>query len=152
MEHLKSYSDGFKLKFEKFLTGCDAIEEMGLWDKESYGEMDVFYTGDLVSVIIRLIAADGNFTIKETTYLNDFFGFQYSVEELQEVYEDCGDAITDIFHKGVTNGLTVMKSINEKLAAAYADLLVTACDIIIESDGIIAPSEIETAKKLKALV
>lgn len=149
MEQLKKYSDSFKFKFEKFLTGCDSIEEMGLWNLEENGEMDVYYSADLVSVIMRLIAADGNVTQKEVDYLNDIFGFEYTVKELISIYSDCGDAINNIFEEGAENGLNLMRSINQKLADAYVDLIVTICDIVIESDGIIDAAEIELAKQIK---
>ena len=44
-----------------------------------------------------------------------------------------------------------MRSVNEKLADAYRELLGLACDIIIESDGIVYPSETEEAMRLKKL-
>lgn len=149
MEQLKNYSESFKFKFEKFLTGCDSIEEMGLWNLEENGEMDAYYSADLTSVIIRLIAADGNVTQKEVDYLNDIFGFEYTVEELAAIYDDCGEAIDSIFEDGAENGLSLMRSINEKLADAYIDLIVTICDIVIESDGVIDAAEIELAKQIK---
>ena len=42
MKNVEMYIDSFKMKHESFLIGCDSIEEMGLWDKEALGEMDVF--------------------------------------------------------------------------------------------------------------
>lgn len=122
---------------------------MGLWNLEENGKMDVYYSADLTSVIIRLIAADGNITRKELEYLNDIFGFKYTVEELTAIYDDCGEAIDTIFDEGAENGLTLMRSINEKLADAYIDLIITICDIVIESDGVIDTAEIELAKQIK---
>ena len=52
MKNVEMYIDSFKMKYELFLIGCDSIEEMGLWDKKALGEMDVFYSNDLTSVII----------------------------------------------------------------------------------------------------
>lgn len=149
LEKLKYYSESFKFKFEKFLIGCDSIEEMGLWSFEENGKMGAFYTADLISIIIRLIAADGNITQKEVDYLNENFGFEYTTEELTAIYEDCSEAIDAMFDEGAKNGLTLMRSINEKLADAYIDLIVTICDIIIESDGVIDAAEIELAKRIK---
>lgn len=149
MEKLKYYSESFKLKYEKFLTGCDSIEEMGLWNLEENGEMDVYYSADLTSIIIRLIAADGSITQKEVNYLNDIFGFEYTPEELTVIYEDFAESINNIFEKGAKNGLNLMKSINAKLAGAYVDLIATICDIIIESDGVIDKAEIALAQKIK---
>jgi len=151
MNNLKVYSDSFKLKFEKFIIGCDSIEEMGLWDKEKRGEMEAFYSADMVSVIIRLTAVDGKIASQEVVYINDVFGFDYTVEELKTIYADCKDAIESVFVEGLENGFSYMKRINEKLADAYKELVLLICDIVIESDGVIAAPELEMARKLKEL-
>ena len=44
-----------------------------------------------------------------------------------------------------------MRKINAKLADAYKELLSLICEIIIESDGVIAESEISEVKRLKAM-
>ncbi len=151
MEKLKVYAESFKLKFERFITGCDALEEMELWDKEKNGEMEAFYAADMVSVIIRLTAVDGKIVHEEVKYINDVFGFSYTVEELRAIYADCKDAIETVFTVGLENGYSYMKRINEKLAQAYKELILLICDIVIESDGVIATAEVQMAQKLKAL-
>ena len=139
------------MKHESFLIGCDSIEEMGLWDKEALGEMDVFYSNDLTSVIIRLIATDGKITQKEVDFLNETFGFEYTLDELIDVYNSCKDDIGHAFDENFENGITYMRKINAKLADAYKELLSLICEIIIESDGVIAESEIAEVKRLKAM-
>lgn len=151
MKRIDALTEEFKSKYEKFLIGCDAIEELNQWDKEENGEMDVFYQNDLVSVILRLIAADGEISDGETEYLNRNFGFEYSTEELIDIYKSCEEEVSHSFDEQFENGITLMRSINEKLADAYKELLNLICDIIIESDEVIAPEEIEEAKKLKEL-
>lgn len=152
MEKIESLTKAFKAGYERFLIGCDAIEETGGWDKEAFGEMDVFYENDLVSLILRLIAADGKISEKEAEYLNRNFGFDYTAERLAEVYENCRGEIGGAFDKKFKNGLACMKKINGKLASAYEELLGLVCDIVIASDGEISPEEIEEAKRIKALV
>lgn len=144
-------TEEFKTKYERFLIGCDALEDLNLWDKDEHGEMDVFYQNDLVSVILRLIAVDGKISRKEAEYLNKNFGFDYTASELADIYENCEEEISHSFDEQLENGVTYMRSINEKLADMYEELLGLICDIIIESDDVIAPEEIEEAKKLKAL-
>jgi len=144
--------EGFKLKFEKFLNGCDSIEEIDQWDKEEYGEMDVFFTADLVSVIVKLIVSDGEVTQEEVDYLNELLGFDYGIEEVSDIYEDCGDAINAFFDEELENGIDMLQKVNVKLAEAYADLLVSACDIIAESDGLVMGEEIELARKVRAAI
>lgn len=151
MKNVEMYIDSFKMKHESFLIGCDSIEEMGLWDKEALGEMDVFYSNDLTSVIIRLIATDGKITQKEADFLNETFDFEYTLDELIDVYNSCKDDIGHAFDENFENGITYMRKINAKLADAYKELLSLICEIIIESDGVIAESEIAEVKRLKAM-
>lgn len=148
---MKNYVDSFKMKYDSFLTGCDSIEEMGLWDKEANGEMDVFYSNDLASVIIRLIAVDGVIAQKEVDYLNSTFGFDYTLAQLQEVYDNCKEDIGHAFDETFENGITLMRKINAKLADAYKELLSLICTIIMEGDGTVAAAEIEEVRRLKAL-
>ena len=37
MGNINNIIDSFKMKYESFFIGCDSIEEMGLWDKETHG-------------------------------------------------------------------------------------------------------------------
>lgn len=151
MSNLEKYTQSFRMKYESFLTGCDAMEELGLWDKENLGEMEGYYVNDMVSVIIRLIATDGRITDKEVTYLNETFGFEYTVEELIAVYENCQEDLGRAFDENFENGIARMRRINEKLADAYKVLLALICQIIIESDGVIAAVEILEAMHLQDL-
>lgn len=102
-------------------------------------------------MILRLIAADGEISEKEAEYLNKNFGFEYTAEELTDIYESCEEEISHSFDEQFENGVTYMRSINEKLADAYKELLDLICDVIIESDDVIAPEEIEEVIKLKEL-
>ena len=143
--------ESFQMKFESFLTGCDALEELGMWNKEALGEMDVFYTNDLASVIIRLIATDGKISQKEVEYLNETFGFTYTLDTLTEVYSSCKDTLDHTFDENFENGISYMRAMNEKLADAYKELLVLICQIIMESDGVIAQTEVAEVKRLMAM-
>lgn len=151
MENIKYYVDSFKTKFEAFLIGCDSIEEIELWDKEALGEMDAFYTNDMVGVIIRLIAADGDISQRETAYLNESFGFEYTVEELRNAYESTRECLDESFDESFENGISYMRRINSGLADAYKELLVLICEIIIHSDGAIDFAELEEVERLKSL-
>ena len=151
MKAIELYVESFKTKYEAFLTGCDSIEELDLWDKEANGEMEAFYANDLAGVIIRLIAADGKITAREVDYLNETFGFEYTLEEMKEVYRASKDTIEENFDENFENGISYMRKINDKLADAYKELLALICRIIIESDGIVAEAEIAEVERLKAL-
>ena len=151
MKRIDQLTQEFQFKLEEFLTGCDAIEELDEWNKEEYGEMDGFYQNDLISVILRLIAVDGEISDAEVEYLNKNFGFEYTTQELTEVYKNCKEEVGHSFDESFQKGVVLMRSINEKLAERYRELLSLICDIIIESDDVRKPEEIEEAKRLKAL-
>lgn len=151
MSSLEQLAASFQLKLDKFMIGCDAIEEEGLWNKDLHGEMESFYINDMVSIIIRLIAADGIVTSKEADYLNDAFGFEYTPEELTEVYRSCEDEIGLAFDEDFENGISYLRELNDRLADAYKDLLSLICEIIIGSDGVVSEEEAEEIARLKSL-
>lgn len=151
MDKLTIATESFKLKYEEFRNGCDSLEDLDKWDKQSLGEMDVFYANDLASVVIRLIAVDGKITSREVDYLNRNFDFHYTLDELKEVYNSCQDDIGRAFDESFFNGTSMLRKINNKLADAYKELLALICEIIIESDGVITKEEAEEVKRLKSL-
>lgn len=151
MKKIDDLTKSFCEKHDEFICRCDAIEEAGLWDKSEYGEMDAFYSNDLSSVIIRLIAADGNVTYREVEYFNKTFKLDYGHEELIDVYKNCATLIDCSFDESFKNGISIMRGIDSSLADIYKEILILVCDIIIESDGFIRESEILEAKRLKEL-
>ena len=152
MDRIDTLTKAFTSLYERFLIGCDAIEESGAWDKAALGEMDVFYENDLVGLILRLIAADGKISGKEAEYVNRNFGFDYTPEKLADIYDNCREALGVPFDEKFKDGIRQMKAINGKLASAYGELVGLACDIVAASDGEIPPEEIEEAKRIKALL
>lgn len=151
MGKIDSLTEAFRVQYDRFIIGCDSIEETGAWDKETFGEMDVFYENDLVSLVLRLIASDGKISGREVEYLNRNFGFDYTVERLAETYDLCSREIGESFDEKFKNDVAYMRAINGKLAALYEELLHIICDIVIASDGEISPEEIEEARRIKAL-
>ncbi|MBQ6836351.1 MAG: TerB family tellurite resistance protein [Clostridia bacterium] len=152
MEKMKNYSEEFKFKFERFMTGCDSLEEAQAWDKEALGEMDVYYTNELVSIAIRLISSDGRFSGGEAQFMEDMFGFECTPSQLEDIYENCEDNLETMFDEGSANGFTLMKNINEKLADAYKELVALVCEIVMEADGSVVKAEMAAAEKIKAAV
>lgn len=144
------YAEQFRSLYESFRTGCDSLEEMGLWDKESLGEMEVFYLNDLTAVILRLIASDGVVSRKEAEFVNLAFDLNYSVSELQAVYENCRDYIGASFEELFAGGVGMLKKINPRLAEAYRRLLSLVCAAVAESDGVVSPQEAAEAAKWQA--
>lgn len=140
----------FLRKMDEFLISCDAIEEKGLWDKEEYGEMDAFFQNEIQSVIIHLIAVDGVIKESEVDYLNKNFRMDYSVEELQRVYDNCPTEIDHFYDDNFKGGLSILRKIDNDLAELYLDLFRIICEIIVESDAQINESELEELKKIQS--
>lgn len=152
MNKMQKLTESFKMKYEAFITGCDSIEEMGLWNKEEHGEMEAFYFNDLISIILRIIVTDNIIAQKEVEFLNEMFDFSYTVEELGMVYKSCGDnLVSNSFDENFENGISLMRKCNTKLADAYKELLCLVCEIIVESDGVVSEGEIAEINKYKAL-
>ena len=151
MKNIDIYTEEFNIKHEQFIIGCDAIEEEGLWNKEEYGEMEAFYSADMTCIIIRLIASDGRISEKEVDYLNKNFGFDYDLATLTEVFESMSESLGSSFDEAFVRGAELLKTVNEKLALAYRELLALACDIIIASDGVVTSAELDELKRVKSL-
>ena len=152
MGNIDSLTKAFQVQYERFLLGCDAIEETGAWDRDKFGGMGAFFENDLVSLILRLIASDGKISGKDVEYLNRNFAFDYTVERLAEVYDNCRSEIGESFDEKFKKGVEWMKNINVKLAALYGELLGIICDILIASDGEISPEEIKEVQRIKSLL
>ncbi|MBE6761602.1 MAG: TerB family tellurite resistance protein [Ruminococcaceae bacterium] len=152
MSNLNTYIESFKMKYDSFIVGCDSVEELGLWDKENLGEMDAFYSNNMSSLILRVIAIDGKITQKEVEYLNKSFGFNYTLNELTQVYDICKEEILKSFEESFENSFSYLQEINPKLAEAYKELIVLICEIIIKSDDVVSPSEISEVECIKAKI
>lgn len=149
MQGLDKLTEEFKFKYERYLTGCDALEEAGLWDTEELGQMEAYYQNDLMGVILRLIAADGKISDGETEYLNRAFGFTCTTQELRDFYAGCEDSFKRDFAEQLEAGYRLMRGKNEKLAEAYRELLDLACTILMVSDGAAGPEETAVLKKAR---
>ena len=150
MAKLQELSDAFKLQYEKFINGCDAMEEAGNWDISRDGNMETYYFNDIMCVIVMVISADGTFSEEEARYINEIFGFSYSAEELAELYRTNGSDIRNMLEGEVPAGYKRIKSLDTDMAQHYRNMLLLACDILAESDGVIQISEMNAIEKIKS--
>ena len=152
MKRIDALTEEFKTKYEKFIIGCDSLEDVEAWDKEELGEMDVYYENEIISIIVGLIVSDGEIGSKEVEYLNKNFGFEYTAKDIYDIYECCDDEFDDYFDENFENGLSLMRSVNSKLADAYKELLRLICSIILESDGVATDEELEELERMRNLI
>ena len=146
---LQDYVDGFRHNYEKFLIGCDAMEEERLWNKEKLGEMDAYFANEILCVIVRLIASDGTIVPDEVDYLNRALGFDYTVNELHAVYEENGEQINRMFDRKIEASVKVLRAARPDIADSYVAMLQSIRDIIIASDEVITEEEKRDAEQLK---
>lgn len=148
MSRIDELTKEFVFKWERFMTGCDSTEEIGEWNKEQYGEMEAFYENDMLSLIFKLIASDGKISEEEAEYINRCFGFEYTAGELAEVYENCKEDILTLSNEYFKNGVDLLKALNPKLADAYKELVILACEIVAQSDNDVSAEEAEVLKRV----
>ena len=145
--------ESFKTKFESFLIGCDAVEELNLWDKSKHGEMDSFYTNDLIGIVLRFISIDGRVSQSEVDFFNDTLGFHTTIDEITNIYETCKDALVDAsFDESFENGISLMRKINSQLADAYKEILIEMLHVIMGLDGIETVVERCEIERLEAML
>lgn len=138
----------FKAAYELFINSCDSMEESELWDVKQYGEMETFYTNDLTSAALQLIAIDGEITETEVEYINATFGFKYTLSDIKKVYESCAESIEEYLDESFENGISIMRKINSKLADMYKELVVMICKIVIYGDRVVTHEEIDEVKDI----
>lgn len=141
MNKLDSLTDSFVNRLESFMIGCDSQEEIKAWNKEINGEMDAYYLNEFISTVLRLVAADKIINENEVEYINQCFGFDYSLEELQEIYDNCHEEISGSISDRLSDDYKRLQTINNKLAEEFKQLLILMCDVIVESDGVVNDSE-----------
>ena len=141
MKELDREAESFRLHYEKFLIGCEAVAEEG-WDTETLGEMGDYYTGMLLRIILRTVEADGWVSDQETRSVNELFGFTYSSRELEEVYESTATLLhSSEFDDELMGAIAMLESRNEKLCDAYRALIRQICTLIAKSDGFFTAEE-----------
>lgn len=150
MQDLTALCDSFKLQYEQFRIGCDAMEELGLWDKEALGEMEAYFEEELTSLLLGVIAADGSVSQREAAQLNALFGLSYPVERLKRLYANGAEGLKTLLDETPGSGIALLRARNGRLADAYRTLLFLACDILIAADGTVSEDERAALSFLRA--
>lgn len=148
MEELKEFTEKFKEQYDAFMAKCEAFEKTGAWDTKEYGNMANLYKKDLVSIVVKLISADGSFDDQEVAYLNEFFGLEYTVETLKMAY---AKDIQGELAEGSGAAHRLIKKADAALSAEYKKLIVLIGGIILASDGVATDREKEMVAKLQGL-
>lgn len=152
MSNNQNGAEEFRLAYEKFLEDCDQAEDTGLWPLEELGQMEGWFANDMACLILRLIASDGEIREEEVRYLNDAFGFDYSVCSLKDVYAECGDRIGTYLEEALPESIGMLEQISPSMANDYRRMLQILARAVIGSDQIIRQEETAAAEKLLGAV
>lgn len=148
MNKIDELSNMFSTKLDEFSTFCDSLETPEQWDKEEYGELDVYCLSEFVSTILKIIVVDGQISEKEVDCMNKNFGFSYTKEELEDVYRNCQGELEDSFDERIREDVELLGSVSAELVAEFKGLIELILDIIVSSDGIISDEEKEEKQSI----
>lgn len=152
MNDIDDLTQNFKMKFERFKNQCDTVQRVSMLDKCGDGSLKGFYGYDLSTVALRLIAADGVINVNEVRYYNELFDFEYTSQELLDLYRGCSDMLLgEYFEADFSDAFSRLRGISSGLAIDYKELLGYLCEIIISCDGEVTDDELEEVKTLKSL-
>lgn len=132
----------FKFEWERFLNGFDSLEEIGKWDVDKYGEMDTFCENILVCILVKAIVADRDVTQVEVDAINDMFGFGLDLNTVSQMLNIMNSEKNDILDDPKAT-FDLIKTANEKIYNEFKELVYAACQIVIESDGVVTSVETE---------
>lgn len=149
MKEIDRLTDSFKIELEIFINGCDQKENDLKWNREENGEMEAFYQNDLITFVVYLMFADGDISETEADYLNKTFGFEYTVDELREIYDFLQNEPEGSFDDQLVEDVRLLIDLDEKMGKAFIELLLRLCDIIAQSDDRVEEAELQKIASIK---
>ena len=142
MSQLDMSAETFQTKFEQFLIGCEDAEQGSIWNRDEYGEMQDYYAGLLVSMILRIVTSEGWISDEEIEYLNLVFGFSYDSGELEQVFEGCRDMVTSSdFETELRESALLLHQISTERYHEFHELVALIGEIFANSEDFISESQ-----------
>lgn len=153
MSQLDMSAETFQEKFEQFLMGCEDVEQGSIWNRDKYGEMQDYYAGLVVSIILRIVTAEGWISDEEIEYLNLVFGFSYESGDLEQVFEDCRDMVTSTnFDTQFSKSAMLLNHINAECYQEFRQLVALIGDIFSNSEDFISEMQKNEVLRLQSLL
>ncbi len=146
---LDRLSAEFKTLYDAFALGCENADRDGRWNAEENGPMEGYAFSALTGAILSLMVADGNVGERETEYLNQTFGFNYSVDDLLALFRFSARDLRENAVANVKDAAEKIRLADEALAGSFADLLSLACRILSESDDGVLTAENDLIRRLE---
>ena len=153
MSQLDASAENFQAKFEQFLINCDDAEQGSMWNREKYGEMQDYYAGLIVSMILRIVTSEGWISDEDIEYLNLLFGFSYDGGELEQVFEGCRELVTSSnFENQLKNSAIVLQRIKEDLYQEFRQMVALIVDAFSHSEDFITEPQKEEILRLQGII
>lgn len=153
MSQLDMSAETFQEKFEQFLMGCEEAEQGSIWNRDEHGEMQDYYAGLIVSIILRIVTAEGWISDEEIEYLNLVFGFSYESGDLEQVFEDCRDMVTSThFETELRESALLLNRINAECYQEFRQLIALIGDIFSNSEDFISEMQKNEILRLQSLL
>ena len=77
-------SNKLKSVLETAYKLCDNLENTDSWDKANTSSAREIFRGELFHFLLNLSFADAKITAKESAFIKEYLGFDYSVKEMRE--------------------------------------------------------------------
>ena len=153
MSQLDMSAESFQSKFEQFLIGCEDLEQSSRWNREKYGEMQDYYAGLVVSMILRIVTSEGWISDEEIEYLDLLFGFSYDGGELEQVFEGCREMVTSSdFDEQLRNSAIFLNQISAERYQEFRELVALIGEIFANSEDFISELQKQEILRLQNLL
>jgi len=140
----------FTFQWERLINGFDSTEELGLWNKEEYGEMEVYCENVLITVLMHFMAVDNTITQAEVDAINSMFGFEFTLDNIMNICETMEEELEN-YVEAPKQMINVIEDANPKIAEAFKTLLIDACSSILESDSMTSEEKSELQEMIDLL-
>ena len=129
---------------EEFRTLCERVF--------TGGDPDGVLQDDLLGVILRLIAADGEIGQAEADTVNEWLGLALTAAELRAIWEKSRAALGQSFEAGLAEDVARLAADDPARAADYRRLVTLACELLAAADGVLTKEEQAEAARIREAV
>ncbi|MDO4537972.1 MAG: TerB family tellurite resistance protein [Coriobacteriales bacterium] len=136
-------------RFDAFLIDCSECEIAGKWNVRKNGYMAAYFEADLFAVVLQTMSVDGVFERAEAEVISRMFGTEYDPRELDEMYRTLAPVVDDYCSDEANDALILLGEIDPRMRDEYRDLILDACRVVSEADGVAEGEEIKLLRRLR---
>lgn len=149
---MSSKTELFQSQYKNFKEMCEVSDACDSWDEAANGLIEDWALNDLFALALHFIAVDGQIDAGEVEAFNTCLGYDYSKDELCELYEIASDIIDYGVEERLKEDLMTLEQYDTHLSAAFEGMVLTLLEILAESDGIEGYAETQEINRLKEVL